>query len=172
VNFTVYSLLVLTRLNDRLFIYLYPRKNVWNVVYNIGATLSIGSCVLLVCLYIFLPVCAANCFHISYKIGMTFDICKLYEVYLCKTHFLYIFMPPPFEECWKGIKCYPCPCVRSCVRPSVRPSVIKIWCPLNNFWKTALIQFKFGVLIYNIKTQVKFDLGYNPLIFNRVMGLL
>ena len=31
---------------------------------------------------------------------------------------------------------------------------------------TALIQFKFGMLIYNIKTQVKFDLGYNP-----VMGL-
>jgi len=58
------------------------------------------------------------------------------------------------------------------VRPSVRPSVIKIWCPLNNFWKTASVQFKFGMLIYNIKTQVEFDLGYNPLIFDRVMGLL
>jgi len=32
---------------------------------------------------------------------------------------------------------------------SVCPSVvIKIWCPLNNFWKTASIQFKFGMLIY------------------------
>jgi len=56
--------------------------------------------------------------------------------------------------------------------PPVRPSVIKVWCPLNNFWKTASIQFKFGMLIYNIKTQVEFDLGYNPLIFDRVMGLL
>jgi len=27
------------------------------------------------------------------------------------------------------------------------------------------------MLIYNIKTQVKFDLGYNPLIFYGVMGL-
>jgi len=80
-------------------------------------------------------------------------------------------MPPPFEEWWRGIKCYPCPCVRASVRACVRPSVIKIWCPLNNFWKTASIQFKF-MLIYNIKTQAKFDLGYNPLIFDRVMGLL
>jgi len=62
--------------------------------------------------------------------------------------------------------------VRVFVRPFVCPSVIQIWCPLNNFWKTASIQFKFGVLIYNIKTQVKFDLGYNPLIFDGVMGLL
>jgi len=54
---------------------------------------------------------------------------------------------------WSSIKCY------------VRPSVIKIWCPLNNFWKTASIPFIFGMLIYNIKTQVEFDLGYNPLIF-------
>jgi len=77
------------------------------------------------------------------------------------------FMPPPFEEWWRGIKCYPCPCVRSCVRPSV----IKIWCPLNNFWKTASIRFIFGMLMYNNKTQVKFDLGYNPLIFDGVMGL-
>jgi len=75
-------------------------------------------------------------------------------------------MPPPFEEWWRGIKCYPCLCVRSSVRPS------EIWCLLNNFWKTALIQFKFGMFIYNIKTQVKFDLGYNPLFFDGVMGLL
>jgi len=27
-------------------------------------------------------------------------------------------------------------------------------------------------LIYNIKAQVEFDLGYNPLIFYGVMGLL
>jgi len=63
-------------------------------------------------------------------------------------------------------------CVRALVRASVRPSDIKIWCPLDIFWKTALIQFKFGMWIYNIKTQVKFDLGYNPLIFDGVMGLL
>jgi len=80
-------------------------------------------------------------------------------------HFMWsmFFMPPPFEEWWRGIKCYPV-CV--CVRPS------EIWCPLNKFWKTASIQFKFGMLIYTIKTQVKFDLGYNPLIFDRVMGLV
>jgi len=36
-----------------------------------------------------------------------------------------IFMPPPFEEWWRSIKCYPC----LCVRPSVHPSFIKIWCP-------------------------------------------
>jgi len=57
--------------------------------------------------------------------------------HLNKQHFsmqyCVIFMPPPFEEWWRGIKCYPCPCERACVRPSVRPSVIKIWCPLNNF---------------------------------------
>jgi len=77
-----------------------------------------------------------------------------------------VFMPPPFEEWWRGIECYPYLCVRSSV------------CPLSKFgvrsltWKTASIQFKFGMLIYNIKTQVKFDLGYNPLIFDGVMGLL
>jgi len=56
--------------------------------------------------------------------------------------------------------------VRACVRLS------KIWCPLNNFWRSASIQFKFSIMIYNIKTQVKFDFGYNPLIFDGVMGLL
>ena len=45
----------------------------------------------------------------------------------------YFFMPPPFEKWWRGIKCYPCPCVRLCARQCIRPSVIKIWCPLNNF---------------------------------------
>jgi len=83
------------------------------------------------------------------------------------------FMSPPFEEWGRGMKCYPCPCVRASVRACVRPSVIKIWCPLNYFWKTASIQFKFGMVKYkNIKTQVKFDLGYNPLNFDGVMGLL
>ena len=28
-----------------------------------------------------------------------------------------IFMPLPFEEWWRGIKCYPCPCMHSSVRP-------------------------------------------------------
>jgi len=58
----------------------------------------------------------------------------------------FLFMPPPFEEWWSGIKCYPCPCVH------IRP-------------------FIFGMLTYNIKTQVEFDLGYTPLIFDWVMGL-
>jgi len=61
---------------------------------------------------------------------------------------------------WRVIKCYPCQSVRA----------PEIWCPLNNFWKTASIQFKSGMLIYNIKTQIKFNLGYNPLIVDRVMG--
>jgi len=81
-------------------------------------------------------------------------------------HIYCVFMPSPFEEWWRGIKCYPCPCVRACVRLS------EIWCPLNNLWKTASIQFKFGMLIYNINTQVKFDFGNNPLSFDGVMGLL
>jgi len=81
---------------------------------------------------------------------------KFLNIPYCKINIPFIFMPPPFEEWWRGIKCYPCPCVH--------PSIIKIWCPLNNFKKTASIHFKFGMLIYNIKTQVEFDLGYNPLI--------
>jgi len=43
---------------------------------------------------------------------------------------------------------------------------------LDIYYQTASIQFKFGMLIYNIETQVEFDLGYNPLIFDRVMGIL
>jgi len=54
--------------------------------------------------------------------------------------------------------------VRACVFPSVRyQNLVSI---------TASNQFKFDMLIYNIKTQVKFYLGYNQLIFDRVMGLL
>jgi len=47
-------------------------------------------------------------------------------------------------------------------------NIAQNWCPLNNFWKTASIGFIFGMLIYNIKTQVEFDLGYNPLIFTEL----
>ena len=46
------------------------------------------------------------------------------ELILCMLSFLIqmvVFMPPPFEEWWRGIKCYPCPFVRSSVRQSVRP---------------------------------------------------
>jgi len=35
---------------------------------------------------------------------------------------------------------------------------------------TASIPFTFGMLMYNIKTQVKFDLGYNSLIFDGSNG--
>jgi len=77
----------------------------------------------------------------------------------------------PTTKCGGAILDSLCRVGRSVWR-SVRPSVIKIWCPLNKFWKTASIQFKFGLLINNVKTQVKFDLGYNPLIFDGVMGLL
>ena len=32
-----------------------------------------------------------------------------------------VFYAPPFKEWWRGIKCYPSPCMRSSVRPCVRP---------------------------------------------------
>ena len=63
-----------------------------------------------------------------------------------------LFMPSPFEEWWRGIKCYPCPS----------------FCPLSKFGVRSITferlhRFNLnGMLIYNIKTQVKFDLGYNP----------
>jgi len=59
--------------------------------------------------------------------------------------------------------------VRACVRPSVRYQNLV---SAQKLLKDCIDQFKFGMLIYNIKTQVEFDLGYNPLIFDRVMGLL
>jgi len=74
-------------------------------------------------------------------------------------------MSPPFEEWWRGIKCYPCACVRPCVRLLSKFGV-------SSITFERLHRFNFGMLIYNIKTQVEFDLGYNPLIFDRVMGLL
>ena len=43
--------------------------------------------------------------------------------------------------------------------------------PVRALSVTPVRAFKFGMLIYNIETQVEFDLGYNPLIFDRVMGL-
>ena len=48
------------------------------------------------------------------------------NMFLCEytniQHQLYfMFMPPPFEEWWRGIKCYPCSCVRPFVRACVRP---------------------------------------------------
>ena len=61
------------------------------------------------------------------------------------------------------------------VRPSVRPSVR----PLSKFGVRSIaferlhrFSSNLDLLIYNIKTQVKFNLGYNPLIFDGVMGLL
>jgi len=64
-------------------------------------------------------------------------------------------MPLPFEEWWRGIK-WPM---------SVRA--------LSKFGVERLQQFNSNLvmLIYNIKTQGKFVLGYNPVIFDRVMGL-
>ena len=51
---------------------------------------------------------------------LTSKVCTFCLV-CCLICVIYIFMPPPFEEWWRGIKCYPCPCVRSFVRPCVRP---------------------------------------------------
>ena len=54
----------------------------------------------------------------SGKIQAYWDVCdcvNLNIAYLvCIT---VVFMPPPFKEWWRGIKCYPCPCVRPFVRP-------------------------------------------------------
>jgi len=65
--------------------------------------------------------------------------------------------------------------VRALVRASVRPcvrSISKFGVRSITFKKTSSIRFIFGMLIYNIKTQVMFDLGYNSLICDGVMGLL
>ena len=92
-------------------------------------------------------------------------IASVRELYLLKSNsvcFLAfkvdVFMPTPFKNGGGALSVTP---VRACVRLSV----IKIWCPLNNL-------IKFGMLIYNIQTQVEFDLGYNPIIFDGVMGFL
>jgi len=41
------------------------------------------------------------------------------QFYMC-------FMSPPFEEWWRGSKCYPCPCVRASVRPLSKVGVRSI----------------------------------------------
>ena len=62
------------------------------------------------------------------------------------------FMPPPFEEWWRGIKCYPCPCVcasvRACVCPSVRYQLLKdcfdsiqIWYVDISYQDTGRVRF-------------------------------
>ena len=55
-----------------------------------------------------------------------------------------------FERCVNRPRSFYAPAIRRMVEGhevlplSVRPSVIKIWCPLNNFWKTASFQLRFG----------------------------
>ena len=71
-------------------------------------------------------------------------------------------MPPPLKNGGGALSVTPvCACVRPLSKFGVRSITFE-----------RLLQFQFGMLIYNIKTQVEFDLGYNPLIFDRVMGLL
>jgi len=69
-------------------------------------------------------------------------------------------MPPPFEEWWRGIKCYPCPCVRPCVRPLSKFGVRSITFERLHWLNSNLVCW----YNYNIRTQVKFNLGDNPLI--------
>ena len=77
--------------------------------------------------------------HISCVIAI---LCNLHVVHMSKTHYSRPFLCPRHSKTGGGaLSVTP-------VRASVRPSVIKIWCLLNNFWKTASIQFKFGMLIY------------------------
>ena len=102
----------------------------------------------------------SSCAHAILKFAGDLKIAKIVLRFLCPRH---------SKNGGGALSVTP---VRASVCPSVRASVIKIWCPLNNFWKTTSIQFRFGILIYNIKTQVEFKLGNNPLILDRVMGLL
>ena len=57
--------------------------------------------------------------------------------------------------------------VRACVRPLSKFGVRSITFERLHWFNSNLVCY-----IYSIKTQVNFDLGYNPLIFDRVMGLL
>jgi len=66
------------------------------------------------------------------------------------TNWYIVFFTTVIHNVQCNVRCFLCPChlkngggalsVTS-VCACVRPSVIKIWCPLNNFWKTASIQF-------------------------------
>ena len=47
---------------------------------------------------------------------------------------------------------------------------LKFCCPFDNSWKDEQILFIFGRQVHNNKMQAKFDFGYNPPIFGRVMG--
>ena len=83
---------------------------------------------------------------------------------------LTIFMPPPFEEWCRGIKCYPCPCVRTCVRLSVRPSVIKSWCLSITFER--LHRFNSNLVCwYIISKHRSSSIWVTPIVYG-VMGLL
>jgi len=64
--------------------------------------------------------------------------------------------------------------VRACVRPCVRPPVrYQNLVSAQYLWKDCIDSIQIWYVdIYNIKTQVKFDLDYNALIFDGVMGLL
>ena len=58
--------------------------------------------------------------EIQFLLPFCIKLCKYLKnnnTFLCPRHSN---MPPPFEEWWRGIKCYPCPCVRVCVRLCVR----------------------------------------------------
>lgn len=69
-----------------------------------------------------------------------------------------------FEELWKGIKCYPCSCVRPSVHPFVRPKF-----GFHTMTNKGCL-FIFGSNLYDIKIPIKFDfrllpprLSYDPL---------
>ena len=67
------------------------------------------------------------------KISKAFSgfVLGIYIKYSYRSFPFLFFMPPPFEEWWRGIKCYPCPCVRASIRPLskfvVRSITFKIW---------------------------------------------
>jgi len=48
------------------------------------------------------------------------EVFLLFELHDIHATYYWVFMPPLFKEWWRGLKCYPCPCVRACVCASVR----------------------------------------------------
>jgi len=99
-----------------------------------------------------------------------------HKTYPCQfsVHSYSLFMPPPFEEWWMGIKCYPCPCVHSCVRSFVRASVR----PLSKFGVRSITferlhQFNSNLVRwYIISKHRSSSIWLQSTDFNRVMGLL
>jgi len=68
------------------------------------------------------PALSTHCCHCSASLSTAIvcagNECLSSSVFACHSNnSRIVFMPPSFEEWWRGIKCYPCPCVHASVRP-------------------------------------------------------